>query len=85
MSDAESDESTCLLGGGHREKSETLQEQLAYVEEVFEELFRLMEQYAPAWYTEEHYNRAVIALRALEQSRQFAKATAARSQGKGAR
>ena len=85
MSDAESDESTCRLGGGNREKSETFQEQLAYVEDVFEELLGLMEQYAPAWYTEEHYNRAVIALRALEQSRQFAKATAARSQGKGAR
>lgn len=85
MSDAESDESTCLLGGGHREKSESFQEQLAYVEEVFEELFRLMEQYAPAWYTEEHYNRAVIALRVLERSRQFAKATAARSQSEGAR
>jgi len=65
-------------------ESETFQEQLAYVEEVFEELFRLMEQYAPAWYTEEHYNRAVIALRVLEQSRQFAKASAARSQSEGA-
>ena len=85
MSDAESDESTCLLGGGHREKSETFQEQLAYVKEVFEELFKLMEQYAPAWYTEEHYNRAVIALRVLEQSRQFAKAAAAGSQSAGAR
>ena len=85
MSDAESDESTCRLGGGNREKSETFQEQLAYVEEVFEELFRLMEQYAPAWYTEEHYNRAVIALRVLEQSRQFAKAAAAGSQSAGAR
>jgi hypothetical protein len=85
MSDAESDESTCLLGGGHREKSETFQEQLAYVEEVFAELFKLMEQYAPAWYTEKHYSRAVIALRVLKQSRQFAKATAARSQSTGAR
>ena len=85
MSDAESDESTCRLGGGNREKSETFQEQLAYVEDVFEELLGLMEQYAPAWYTEEHYNRAVIALRVLEQSRQFAKATATRSQSTGAR
>ena len=85
MSDAESDESTCRLGGGNREKSETFQEQLAYVEDVFEELLGLMEQYAPAWYTEEHYNRAVIALRVLEQSRQFAKAAAAGSQSAGAR
>jgi hypothetical protein len=85
MSDAESDESTCPLGGGHLEKSETFEEQLAYVEEVFEELFRLMEQYAPAWYTEEHYKRAVIALGVLERSRQFVKTTAARSQSTGAR
>jgi hypothetical protein len=29
---------------------------------VLEELFRLLEDYAPAWYTEEHHNRIVAAL-----------------------
>ena len=29
---------------------------------VFEELFQLLEDYAPRWYTEEHRNRAVAAL-----------------------
>ncbi len=29
---------------------------------VLEELFLLLEDYAPAWYTEEHHNRAVAAL-----------------------
>jgi hypothetical protein len=29
---------------------------------VLEELFTLLEDYAPAWYTEEHHNRAVAAL-----------------------
>lgn len=30
--------------------------------EVLEELFQLLEDYAPAWYTEKHHNRAVAAL-----------------------
>ena len=30
--------------------------------EVLEELFQLLEDYAPAWYTEEHHDRAVAAL-----------------------
>ena len=29
---------------------------------VLEELFKLLEDYAPTWYTEEHHNRAVAAL-----------------------
>jgi len=29
---------------------------------VLEELFKLLEDYAPAWYSEEHHNRAVAAL-----------------------
>jgi hypothetical protein len=30
--------------------------------QVLEELFQLLEDYAPAWYTEAHHNRAVSAL-----------------------
>jgi hypothetical protein len=30
--------------------------------EVLEELFELLEDYAPTWYTEEHHNRAMAAL-----------------------
>lgn len=30
---------------------------------VLKELFQLLEDYAPAWYTEELHNRAVAALR----------------------
>lgn len=30
--------------------------------EVLEELFELLEDYAPTWYTEDHHNRAVAAL-----------------------
>jgi hypothetical protein len=31
-------------------------------EEALEELFELLEEYAPVWYTEEHHNHAVHAL-----------------------
>lgn len=31
--------------------------------EVLAELFELLEEYAPLWYTEEHHNRIEIALR----------------------
>jgi hypothetical protein len=30
---------------------------------VLEELFELLEDYGPGWYTEDHHNRAVAALR----------------------
>jgi len=30
--------------------------------EVLEEFFRLLEEYAPTWYTEQHHDRAVAAL-----------------------
>jgi hypothetical protein len=65
-----------------REKADALQPQLASVIEAFRELFNLLEEYAPPWYTEEHHNRAVAALRALEEPR-HAKAQAARSQKAG--
>jgi hypothetical protein len=32
---------------------------------VLFELFQLLEDYAPAWYTEEHHNRAAAALEEL--------------------
>ena len=50
------------------------------VGEAFRELFNLLEQYAPVWYTEDHHNRAVAALRVLEEYRQLAGGDAARSQ-----
>ena len=31
-------------------------------EKVFEEIFNLLEDYGPAWYTQELHNRAVAAL-----------------------
>jgi len=33
------------------------------VRESLSELVKLLEKYAPAWYTEEHHNRAISALR----------------------
>ncbi len=34
----------------------------ATAETVLEELFRLLEEYGPSWYTQEHHNRAIAAL-----------------------
>jgi hypothetical protein len=31
-------------------------------EEVLQELFELLEEFGPAWYTEEHHNRTLAAL-----------------------
>jgi len=42
--------------------------QSAKVGDVFVELFSLLEQYAPAWYTAEHHQRAVQALQVLRGS-----------------
>jgi hypothetical protein len=79
MSDSELEEST----EGQREKSVALRIELAGAAEVLRELFNLLEQYAPMWYTEEHHNRAVAALRVLDESRQVGKNEVARSQRAG--
>ena len=37
------------------------------VREALSELVKLLEKYGPAWYTEEHHNRATSALRQLDE------------------
>ena len=65
--------------GIHRGNSDAVYTQLGFVSEVFSEIFNLLEQYGPTWYLEEHHNRVVSALHALEKSRQLAKREAARA------
>lgn len=48
------------------EKHPSQQPQSAIVIGAFLELFELLEEYAPAWYTEELHNRAVTAVRILQ-------------------
>ena len=79
MSDLESGEAT----RSRREQPDASPAQLESIAGVFRELFNLLEQYAPAWYTEEHHNRAVAALRVFDESRQVGKNEAARSQKAG--
>ena len=57
------------LSGGQCEKPDTFPEQSAFFAEVFREMFSLLEQYAPLWYTAETHNRAVAALRVLRPPR----------------
>lgn len=68
--------------GGHRKKSDVSQTQLSFVAEVFLELSKLLEQYAPTWYTDEQHKRVVAALRVLQDPQQVAKELA-RSQKAG--
>jgi hypothetical protein len=49
-------------------------EQSANPEEVFLELFGLLEEYGPSWYTEEQHNRALAAFRVLYRSNHVASA-----------
>jgi len=79
MSDPESDK----VGGSQRIHSDAFPAELESIAEAFREMFNLLEQYAPVWYTEEHHNRAVTALRIFDEFRQRAKSEAARSQKAG--
>ena len=45
---------------------ESLDSQFKIVAEAFLELFELLEEYAPIWYTEEHHQRALTAWRILQ-------------------
>jgi hypothetical protein len=71
------------MSGGQCEKPDAFQAQCAFSAVVFREMFTLLEEYAPLWYTAEHHNRAVAALGVLQESRQLGKAEAARSQKAG--
>ena len=48
---------------------EELESRFKTVAAGFVELFELLEAYAPAWYTEEHHNRAEAAYRVLLKTR----------------
>lgn len=50
------------LTDSHRKDSPESNAGAPTAREVLEELFLLLEDYAPAWYTEQHHNRAVAAL-----------------------
>lgn len=41
---------------------------VAEVRETLVELFDLLEEYAPKWYTESHHARALAAIKALQES-----------------
>ena len=47
----------------------SLDSQFKIVAEAFLELFELLEEYAPSWYTEQHHQRALTAWRILQKSK----------------
>ena len=71
---------TPFIKFGHRAKA-NCEAQFAFFVEAFREMFNLLEEHAPTWYTEEHHRRAVAALGALQEPRQLGKTEAARSKG----
>jgi len=73
---------TQFIKFGH-DASANRQAQFTFFEEAFREMFNLLEEHAPRWYTEEHHKRAAAALGALEESRQLGETEAARSQKAG--
>lgn len=76
MSHAESNE----VSLERREALDAFQARLTHAVEVFQEVFNLLEGYAPVWYTEEHHSRAVAALSSFEESRKDGRAETARSE-----
>jgi len=63
-------------GSGEKDR----QTQSALEAEVLLELFNLLEEHAPVWYTEQHHSRAVAALSVLRESQ--AKAAPSQKAGK---
>jgi len=66
-----------MLAAAQRSVTDALQQGLGGVdtrpettqlEDALLELYNLLEEYAPSWYTEEHHNRAESALRSLRRS-----------------
>jgi len=51
-----------LAGSRHTDSGTESHASAPTAREVLEELFLLLEDYAPTWYTEQHHNRAVAAL-----------------------
>lgn len=50
-------------------EEESLDWKFKIVSKAFLELFELLQEYAPVWFTNEHYNRALAAYRILQKSR----------------
>ena len=75
MSDPEFDEESpgperkkgSAQGGVQTDIANALRAQSVFTATVLRELFNLLEEHAPVWYTEQHHDRAVIALRMFDE------------------
>ena len=65
---------------GRRAESDACRKRLARAAKAYRELFNLLEDFAPRWYTKAHHRRAEARFRDLENSRQVALTEAARPQ-----
>jgi hypothetical protein len=55
-----------------RENQGVLDLRSEIVAEAFLRLFELLQEYAPVWFTEQHYNRAIAAHQIIQKSRGIA-------------
>lgn len=53
--------------GIQSDKANVLEGQSVSAAEALREFFNLLEEYAPPWYTEQHHDRAKVALRILDE------------------
>ena len=66
MSDPELDEGSPRPDRRQGAAQGEVQSDKSKAAEVLWEFFSLLEEYAPVWYTEQHHDRAVVALRVLD-------------------
>ena len=52
--------------GVQSDKADACQAQSVFTAAVLREFFNLLEEHAPAWYTEQHHDRAMVALGILD-------------------
>lgn len=55
-------------GPAEDENNKLRDSEFEIVTQSFLELFELLQEYAPVWYTEQHHNRALAAYRILRKS-----------------
>lgn len=57
----------CAQGAVQSDKANAFQAQSVFAASVLLEFFNLLEAHAPLWYTEQHHDRALVALRILDE------------------
>lgn len=57
----------CAQSGVQSDNANAFRAQSVFTASVLLEFFNLLEEHAPVWYTEQHHDRALVALRILDE------------------